>query len=258
MARFTGKTALITGGARGIGAETARRFVAQGGRVVIGDINEELGRSVCEEIGAGALFQLLDVTDPGSCQDALVVAVETFGSVDCLVNSAIAITPGALKDLSLADWNRTLETGLTGTFLASQAVGRWMIENDRRGAIVNYSSVGGRQPYGMAGAYSTVKAAIIMLSEHLAIEWAQYGIRVNCICPGHTETPLTAYMKDPAIKQGRADVTPLQRVGQPEDIADGTLFLLSDEATYVTAATLDIDGGLHATVMNHMPGRKWD
>ena len=96
-----------------------------------------------------------------------------------------------------------------------------------------------------------------MLAKHFAIEWAGYGIRVNAVCPGHIETPLTAYLKDPEIKQARSELTPLKRVGQPVDIANGVLFLLSDEADYVTAATLDIDGGLSMTVMNHMPGRRW-
>lgn len=258
MSRFTDKVAIITGGARGIGAETARRFVEQGGCVLVGDVNEELGKELSESIGERALFQTLDVTDPASCKDAVETAVKTFGAVDYLVNSAIKIVPGALKDLSLQDWNTTLAVGLTGSFLMSQAVGKWMIDNDRTGAIVNLSSVGGRNPYGMTGAYSTVKGGLIILSEHLAMEWARAGIRVNCISPGHTETPLAAYMQDPEIKQARADVTPLGRVGQPGDIADGILFLLSDEADYITAATLDIDGGLNKSVMNHMPGRKWD
>lgn len=258
MSRFDGKIAIVTGGARGIGAETARRFVAQGGRVVVGDIKQDLGRELCGEIGEAALFQPLDVTDPGSCRAAVDQAVARFGGVDYVVNSAVRMAPGALRELSLEDWNTALSVGLTGTFLMSQAAGNWMIDNGRPGAIVNLSSVGGRNPYGMSGGYSTVKSAIIMLSQHFAIEWAGYRIRVNCVCPGHTETPLTAYLKDPEIKKARSEVTPLGRVGQPRDIADGILFLLSDEADYITAAALDIDGGLNKSVMNHMPGRKWN
>ena len=258
MARFTDKVCIVTGGASGIGAKTAEMFVEQGGKVVVGDVNDEMGMAVCEGIGAGnAAYIHLDVTDPEACQAAVEFAVEKFGGVDCVLNSAVRMAPGLLKDLPLENWNVMVNVGLTGTFLMSQAAGRWMIDNGRPGSIVTLSSVGGRQPYGMSGAYSTVKAALIMLAKHLAIEWAGSGIRVNAVCPGHTETPLTSYLQDPEIKKGRSELTPLQRVGQPVDIANGILFLFSDEADYVTAATLDIDGGLSMTVMNHMPGRKW-
>ena len=258
MARFTDKVCIVTGGASGIGAKTAEMFAEQGGKVVVGDVNDELGNEVCLGIGADdAVYMHLDVTDPDACQAAVELAVERFGSVDCVVNSAVKMAPGMLKDLPLENWNTMVNVGLTGTFLMTQAAGRWMIDSERGGSIITMSSVGGRQPYGMSGAYSTVKASLIMLARHFAIEWAGYGIRVNAICPGHTETPLTAYLQDPEIKKARSEVTPLQRVGQPVDIANGIMFLLSDEADYVTAAVLDIDGGVSRTVMNHMPGRKW-
>lgn len=258
MARFTDRVCIVTGGASGIGAMTAEMFVEQGGKVIVGDVNDTLGTEVCERIGANSAAYLhLDVTDPEACQAAVDLAVERFGGVDCVLNSAVQMAPGMLKDLPLENWNLMLNVGLTGTFLMTQAAGRWMIDNGRKGSIITVSSIGGRQPYGMSGAYSTVKASLIMLAKHFAIEWAGYGIRVNAVCPGHIETPLTAYLKDPEIKQARSELTPLNRVGQPVDIANGILFLLSDEADYVTAATLDIDGGLSMTVMNHMPGRKW-
>lgn len=258
MANFEGKVAIITGGASGIGESTAELFAARGGKVVIGDVNDELGAELAERIGAeNAVFEHLDVTDPDACAAVVASTAERFGGVDCVLNSAVRMAPGMLKDLPLENWNTMVNVGLTGTFLMTQAAGRWMIDNGRRGSIVNVSSVGGRQPYGMSGAYSTVKAAVIMLAKHFAIEWAEHGIRVNAVCPGHIETPLTEYLKDPEIKKARSEITPLKRVGQPEDIAHGVLYLFSDEADYVTAAALDIDGGLSMTVMNHMPGRKW-
>lgn len=258
MTDFAGRVLIVTGGARGIGAETARRFAARGGRVLVCDILEADGSELCAEIGEAAAFLRVDVTDPGQCLSAVDAAASRFGRVDFLVNSAVRILPGRLEALSLDDWRAAIDVGLTGSFLMAQAMGRALIAAGNGGSIVNLSSVGGRQPYGMAGAYSTVKAAVIMLSRHLAIEWAEHGIRVNCVCPGHTETPLTAYMRDPEVKRARAEVTPLGRVGQPEDIAEGILYLLSDAASYVSAATLDIDGGLSSSLMNHMPGRKWD
>jgi len=258
MGRFEGKTCIVAGGARGIGAKTSEVYAAEGGHVVIGDVREELGLELAGKIGDGAVFQKLDVTDPESCRGAVERAVGQFGSADHLVNCAIKMDPAPLIDLKLESWKLVVDIGLTGTFLMCQAWGRWVIENERPGAIVNLSSNAGVQPYGMSGAYSTVKAGIIMLTQHFAIEWARKKIRANVICPGHTETPLTAYLKDPEIKRGRSEVTPVGRVGQPEDIASGILFLLSEEADYITAARLDIDGGLTSSIFNHMPGRKWD
>ena len=146
---------------------------------------------------------------------------------------------------------------LTSTIQMTQAARRKIKDNGRPGSIVTMSSSGGVQPYGMSGAYSTVSAAVIMLAGRYGIEWGGRQVRVNAVCAGHTETPLTAYLKDPEIKKGRSEVTPLKRVGQPVDIANGILFLFSDESDYMTASALAIDGGLAKSVMNHMPGRKW-
>ncbi len=258
MGRFDRKVCIVAGGARGIGGKTSEFYAEQGGCVVIGDVNEELGEELTAKIGNSAVFQKLDVTDPDSCRATVERAAGEFGAADHLVNCAIKMDPAPLLDLKLESWKLVVDIGLTGMFLMCQAFGRWMIGNDRPGAIVNLSSNAGVQPYGMSGAYSTVKAGIIMLTQHFAIEWARKKIRANVICPGHTETPLTAYLQDPEIKKGRSEVTPWGRVGQPEDIAHGILYLLSDEADYITAARLDIDGGITKSIFNHMPGRKWD
>ncbi|MFN0301706.1 MAG: SDR family NAD(P)-dependent oxidoreductase [Burkholderiales bacterium] len=258
MARFTDKAVIVTGGARGIGAMTAERLVAEGGQVLIADTNETLGAELARRLGPAARYLKVDVTDPESCRAAINVAVRDFGGLYGLVNSAIRMAPGALKDLSLADWNAVINVGLNGTFLMSQAVGRWLIEHDRKGAIVNLSSNGGLSPYSMSGAYSTTKAAVIMLAKHMGLEWAPKGVRVNVVCPGHTETPLTAYLQDPEIRRGRSEVTPLKRIAQPIDVANAILFLLSEEASYITASALNVDGGLSVSVMNHLPGRKWE
>jgi 3alpha(or 20beta)-hydroxysteroid dehydrogenase len=258
MARFEGKVCIVTGGASGIGAETARRYAAEGGCVVIGDVDEEMGAALADEIGDGAAFAPIDVANPDSCRAGVEFTVATFGGLDHLVNSAIRMGPGPLEDLSLEDWSKVIDVGLTGTFLMTQAAGRWWIADGRPASVVNLSSTGGLSPYNLAGAYSTTKAGVIMLSQQFGLEWARHNIRVNAVCPGHTETPLTAYMRDPAVKQARADVTPLGRVGQPGDIAAGILYLLSDDASWVTASHLDIDGGMARSLFNFMPGRKWD
>jgi NAD(P)-dependent dehydrogenase (short-subunit alcohol dehydrogenase family) len=258
MAQFGGQVLIVTGGARGIGEAVARAFVQRGGRVLIADVDAALGEALAADIGRTAVFHRMDVRDPASCQAVVERAVAAFGQVDCLVNSAIKMAPGPLADLALEDWRSVIDVGLTGTFLMTQAFGRWMMANNRPGAVVNLSSMAGYQPYGAAGAYSTVKAAVLMLTDHFAIEWAGKGIRVNAVAPGHIETPLTAYLKDPEIRRGRSELTPLGRVGQVEDVVGGILYLLSDEARYVTATNLVIDGGVTKSIFNHFPGRRWD
>lgn len=258
MSQFNGEVLIVTGGARGIGEAVARAFVRRGGRVLLADVDATLGNALATEIGRTAIFHQTDVRDPAACQATIERAVAAFGRADCLVNSAIKMAAGPLADLSLEDWRTVIDTGLTGTFLMTQAFGRYLIAENRPGAVVNLSSMAGYQPYGAAGAYSTVKAAVLMLTDHFAIEWARNGIRVNAVAPGHIETPLTAYLKDPAIRQGRADVTPLGRVGQVDDVVGGILFLLSDEARYVTATNLVMDGGVTKSIFNHFPGRTWD
>lgn len=258
MRRFDGKVCLIAGGARGIGAATAERYVAEGGRVVVGDVRAEESAELIGRLGDAAVAIALDVTDPASCAAAVQAAVDAFGSVDHLVNCAIRMRPGPLIDLDVEDWRALVEVGLTGTFLMCQAFGRRMVADGRTGALVNLSSIGGRFPYSAAGAYSTVKGGTILLTQQLALEWAEHGIRANVVAPGHIETPLTAYLQDPEVKRARSEVTPLGRVGQPEDIAAGIAYLLSDDADYVTASVLDIDGGVGASIMNHLRGRRWD
>ncbi len=256
MSRFEGRVALVAGGARGIGERVAQDFVRDGGRVIIGDVNAELGQALAASLGEAAVWFPLNVGDPQSCADFVDKGISEFGRVDCLVNSAIRIRSGALMDLSLDDWNETLRIGLTGTFLATQAFGRALA--GRPGSVVNISSIGGRFPYSGSGAYTSVKGAIIRLTEQFALEWASLGIRVNAVAPAHVETPLLAYLQDPEVRRTRSEVTPLGRVGQPDDISNAILWLLSDEASWVTATTIDIDGGLGKSIMNHLAGRKWD
>jgi NAD(P)-dependent dehydrogenase (short-subunit alcohol dehydrogenase family) len=257
--RFEGRACIVAGGARGIGARTAEALVAEGARVVVADVNREAGASLVDRLGAEqATFTELDVRDAAACARAVERCVNAFGALDHVVNCAIRIRPGPLAELSLEDWQAVVDIGLTGTFLMCQAAGRWLINHGRRGSLVNLSSIGGRFPYGGAGAYSTVKGGVILLTQQLGIEWAEHGIRVNAVAPGHIETPLTAYLQDPDIRRARADATPLGRIGQPDDVVRPILFLLSDEADWMTASVVDVDGGIGASIMNHMAGRRWD
>jgi NAD(P)-dependent dehydrogenase (short-subunit alcohol dehydrogenase family) len=258
MYRFDDKVCVVSGGASGIGAKTAELYVAQGGRVVIGDLNRELGEELAERLGHDqAAYVALDITSQQACEQAIQEAVARFGAVDHLVNCALQHRAGPLAELPAESWRHVIDVGLTGTFFMCQAFGRWLLDNDRPGALVNVSSMAAIQPYGGAGAYSAVKAATTMLTYQLGIEWAGNGIRANTVAPGHILTPLTAYMQDPDIKRARSEATPIPRVGEPEDVAAGILYLLSDEASYVTAEQLVIDGGVTKSIFNHLPGRKF-
>ncbi len=258
--KLSDRVAVITGGGSGIGAGIAKCFAREGASVVLVDINEEEAQAVASEIegdGGRALPLHFDVGREEDVRRAVDETKNAFGRVDIAVNCAIQMAPGPLLDLSLEDWERLLRVGLTGTFLMCREAGRAMAAEGRGGAIVNLSSNGGLAPYPGTGAYSTCKAGVIMLTKQASLEWASHGIRVNAICPAHVETPLTAYLKDPEIRKGREDATPLGRIGQPEDVAAGALYLASDDASWVTGTALVIDGGVTHSIFNHMPGRKW-
>lgn len=258
MNSFDGKTAIVTGGARGIGERVAEDIVSRGGNVLIGDLNDDLGGKLSARLGTTkAEFVELDVAKRSDCEHAIETAHRTFGGINFLVNCAVAMDATPLIELSETSWRKTLDVGLTGTFLMAQAFAGHVIRHKRAGAIVNISSIGGQHPYGGAGAYSAAKAGVTLLTEQMAIEWAQYGIRVNAVAPGTIETPLTTYLDDPDIRESRRKAVPLGRIGQPADIANGVLYLLSDAASWVTATTLTIDGGVTRSLFNHMAGRKW-
>jgi NAD(P)-dependent dehydrogenase (short-subunit alcohol dehydrogenase family) len=258
--KLDGKTAFITGGASGIGAETAKLFVREGAAVSVVDRDAGAAEALVGELtdsGGTARSFAIDVTDEAAVTSALAETREIFGSIDIVVNSAIRMAPGKLIDLSTADWKLLIEVGLHATFVVGREAAKLMIRQGTGGSIINLSSNAGMAPYPGAGAYSTAKAGVIMLSKQQAIEWAEHGIRSNAICPGHVETPLTAYLQDPEIRAGREAVTPLGRIGRPDDVAQAALYLASDDSSWVTAHALVVDGGIVASIYNHMPGRKW-
>ena len=257
--RLGGKVAIVTGGASGIGAETARVFAGQGAKVILCDLNDALGQSVAEEIGNGAEYRTLQVTDEDQWAALIVSVEESHGKIDILTNIAgisgrdpqqniqTTLTAGGLlEDQSLEKWNQIMEVNATGTFLGTRAV----IAPMRRaggGSIVNISSICGIVGSFANAAYHASKGAVRIFSKAAAVQYAPDKIRVNSVHPGFVDTPMTQPgHANPEIAQIRMDATPLGRFGTPRDIAMGCTYLASDEAAWITGSELVIDGGMTA------------
>jgi NAD(P)-dependent dehydrogenase (short-subunit alcohol dehydrogenase family) len=245
--RLAGKVALISGGARGMGAIEARLFAREGARVVLGDVLDPEGRAVEADIrkaGGEAVYVRLDVTREADWTAAVDTAVSRFGKLDVLVNNAGVGGPGRVEDVTLAEWNRVMEVNSTGVFLGTKLA----IPAMRRaggGAIVNISS-----QLGLVGVdnsspqYQASKGAVRLLTKATAIQYAKERIRANSVHPGPIVTPMTeARRKDPESYALTVSRIPLGRYGEPEEVAYGVLYLASDESRFVTGAELVIDGG---------------
>ena len=245
--RLAGKVALISGGARGMGAVEARLFAREGARVVLGDVLDAEGRAVEADIrkaGGEAVYVSLDVRREGDWKDAVEAAVSRFGRLDVLVNNAGVSGPGRIEDVTLAEWSRVMDVNATGVFLGT----REAIPAMRRaggGSIVNISS-----QLGLVGVdnsspqYQASKGAVRLLTKATAIQYARDRIRANSVHPGPIVTSMTeARRRDPESYALTVSRIPLGRYGEPEEVALGVLYLASDEASFVTGAELVIDGG---------------
>jgi meso-butanediol dehydrogenase/(S,S)-butanediol dehydrogenase/diacetyl reductase len=238
--RLAGKVALVTGGGTGIGAATARRFAAEGASVVITGRRREPLEAVAAEIGASPVPG--DVADSAHVADAVGAAVEQHGALDIVVNNAGIGGPG---------WQRVLDVNLNGARLVCEAALPHLVE--RRGAIVNVSSVSAFHAHAGSVAYTVSKAGLVMLTKQLALDYGPHGVRANAVCPGWVRTEMGDRGMDYLGKErgiGREEAyeltaryLPLRRVAVPEEIAAACLFLASDEASYVTGETLVVDGG---------------
>ncbi|RJO69983.1 SDR family oxidoreductase [Nocardia panacis] len=238
MGRLTGKVALISGAARGMGAAHARAMVAEGARVILGDVLDAEGAAVAAELGDAASYVPLDVRDPAQWQAAADAAVERFGGLNILVNNAGIANGDLLVDFALSEWQRIIDINLTGTFLGMQAAGRAMIAAGAGGSIINISSVEGlRGSAGLHG-YTATKFAVRGLTKSTALELAQYRIRVNSVHPGLITTPMTE-----AIPAAMLQI-PLGRAADPSEVSALVVYLASDESSYSTGAEFVVDGGL--------------
>ena len=238
--RLSGKVAIVTGAALGMGNAVARRFAAEGAQVVLGDIREAEGKALAAELGPPAAFAAHDVSDEASWAAVVAVAVDTFGGVDVLINNAGIWRTAPLVEQSAEGFDQIISVNLRGVFLGMRAVAEPMRERGG-GAIVNTSSTAGLVGLSNMVAYGASKWGVRGISKVAAIELGPWGIRVNSIHPGGVDTPMTAELgfRGPAV----AAPVPLGRYGTPEDIASLHLFLASDEASWITGAEIYIDGG---------------
>lgn len=246
--RLEGKVALVTGAGSGIGKETALRFAAEGASVACADLVADRARQTAAEIGDGALAIELDVTSSSSIGAGLDELVERFGGLDCVINNAGVTIVGTAHEMPEEEWDRELDTNLKSVYLVSRAAWPLLVERGG-GSITQTASIAGIWAIPADAAYCASKAAVIMLTKCMALDGAKAGIRVNCICPGFIETPMIeGYFADqPDPEASRAFATslhPLGRLGKPRDIADGFVYLSSDDAAWVTGTSLVIDGGL--------------
>jgi 3alpha(or 20beta)-hydroxysteroid dehydrogenase len=238
MARVADKVVLVTGGARGMGAAHAEALVAEGARVVIGDILDDAGQSVAEKLGDAAIYVHLDVADPGHWDQAVAASMEKFGRLDALVNNAGIVKMGPLRGSSLSDWQQVLDVNLTGPYLGMRAAIEPMIAAGG-GSIVNISSVEGLAGSANLHAYVAAKFGLRGITKSAAVELARYKIRVNSIHPGLVHTPLS----EGVTEEFMAPI-PMRRGASPVEIATFVVFLVSDESSYATGAEFVVDGGL--------------
>ena len=244
MARLKDKVAIITGGARGMGAATCRLFAREGAKVVIADLLETEGQALAKELGGGARFFRHDVTDEASWQHLIVETTSAFGAIDALVNNAGVLLFKTIADTSKAEFDRVVGINLAGTFLGVKLVGAGMVARGR-GSIVNISSADGMKGANGLGAYCASKWGIRGLTRVAAMEFGHKGVRVNSVHPGGIDTAMgNPYAEPKAEVNKRYAMVPMQRVGDPDEVAQVSLFLASDASSYLCGAEIAVDGGM--------------
>ena len=245
MGKLDGKVAIVTGAASGIGAATARRFVAEGARVVIADIDDDGGTAVVRSLGDRTAFRHTDVTSLTDLEATVAFAIEHFGGLDVMHNNAAATGGGYVGEIDPEVWDFSLKVMLTGVFYGMRAAIPAMLRRGS-GSIISTSSVEGFYGEIMAAPYCTAKAAIINLTRTVALEYGRRNIRANCICPGAVDTPLLARMNEigPRSREDLAAQHAIGRLLRPEEIANVALFLASEESSAITGAAIVADGGL--------------
>ena len=244
--RLEGKTAVVTGGCSGIGLATVRRFVEEGAKVVIGDLDDSRGAELTDELGI--TYAHTNVTDKEQVDALFARAKETYGSVDVAFNNAGISPPDddSILDTDLDAWRKVQEVNLTSVYLCCKAALPYMLEQ-KKGSIINTASF-----VAVMGAatsqisYSASKGGVLSMSRELGVQFAREGVRVNALCPGPVNTPLLRdlFASDPERAERRLVHVPMGRFGEPEEMADAVVFLASDESSFITASTFLVDGGI--------------
>jgi glucose 1-dehydrogenase len=257
-----GRVCAITGAAGGIGRLLAESFAAAGARVVVLDRDAEACRQTADALGSPAGFSAVpiacDVADPNSVARAARESLDAAGPCDVLVNNAAILRAGPIATVSFEDWNALLAVNLTGYLLCAQQFGRQMTEQ-RRGAMVHIASVAGHLPQSFSGAYSVSKAGVMMLSQQLAVELGEFGIRSNVVSPAMIRTPLSEpFYADRDLLARRTAMVPIRRIGAPRDIAEAALFLASDRASYISGEEILVDGAVSRSWLGLIPRPGFD
>ena len=237
-----GKTAIITGAARGIGYAIARRFASEGARVAVLDVDAAAARRAAREIGDDAISSSADVARAAAVDQAFAAIVDELGGLDILVNNAgIVGNDTPVANLEEDDWDRVLDINLKGTFLCSRAALRYMIPR-KTGVIISLGSISGKEGNANMAPYSVSKAGVICFTKALAREVLEAGIRVNCVAPALIDSPILQGMDQERVDFLTSKI-PLGRLGRPEEVAATVLFLASDESTFTTGQCFDVSGG---------------
>ena len=247
MASGERKVALVTGGGRGIGLATARRFLREGWRAAILDVDGDLLAAAIADLAApdDTLSIRCDVSDPIQVQASVNAVAERFGRLDALVNNAGVAVFKPLLDTTFEEWSRVLAVNLTGPFLCTQAAAPVMAEHGG-GSVVNITSISGLRASTLRVAYGTSKAGLAHLTKQQAVELASLGIRVNAVAPGPVDTAMAKAVHSPEIRADYHDVIPLNRYGLEEELAEAIVFLSTERASYITGQVLAVDGGFDA------------